>query len=129
MTSLPAPKPDVIAPPNLTQTTGTVELLCLPEVQAAIKSDFILLPCDLVCELDGSSLLESWLISQAGLGAATGGLGEDGFPIPMGSGGERRGRRGGMGVWYSTKGGADVIKKEETDFIGTSMFCHISIRD
>ena len=33
--------------------------------------------------------------------------------------GERNGRRGGLGVWYQTKGD-DSIKGEETDFIATS---------
>jgi translation initiation factor eIF-2B subunit gamma len=112
------PKPDVIAPEDLTQNTQTGEIFKLPEVQEAITDDFIVLPCDLVCELDGLSLLEEWMILEAGLGGATGGL-TDGRPTQMGIGGEKMGRRGGLGVWYSTKG-EHAVKGEETDFIATT---------
>jgi translation initiation factor eIF-2B subunit gamma len=112
------PNPDVVAPEDLTQNTQTGEIFKLPEVQKVITDDFIVLPCDLVCELDGLSLLEEWMIQEAGLGGASGGI-SDGKQIPMGVGGEHMGRRGGLGVWYSTKG-EHAIKGEETDFIATT---------
>ncbi|KAK0658245.1 Translation initiation factor eIF-2B subunit gamma [Lasiodiplodia hormozganensis] len=118
LTSLPSPKPDVLAPEDLTQTTGTGELFRIKEVQDIIEGDFIVLPCDLVCELDGASLLESWMIEQGGLGGATGGRENNRF-IPMSTGGEKSGRRGGLGVWYQTKG-EHAVKGEETDFIATT---------
>ncbi|KAF2183665.1 hypothetical protein K469DRAFT_667878 [Zopfia rhizophila CBS 207.26] len=118
LTSLPAPKPDTLAPKGLTHETGTGGLFRLPEVQSAVKGDFIVLPCDIICELDGTSLAEAWMIEEAGLGAAGGGLRETG-KIPMGVGGEKIGRRGGLGVWYQTKGEGSV-KGEETDFIATT---------
>src|SRR5271167_2314798 len=71
LTSLPSPKPNLLAPERLDQTTGTAEIFRLPQVRAAITGDFIVLPCDLVCELGGESLLETWMIKQAGLGGAT----------------------------------------------------------
>ncbi|KAF1986798.1 eukaryotic translation initiation factor-like protein subunit eIF2B-gamma [Aulographum hederae CBS 113979] len=113
LTSLPAPKPDIIAPKNLTQTTGTAEIFRLPEVKELITKDFVVLPCDLICELDGTSLLQSWMMEEAGFGGATGGKN-----IRKGIGGESVGRRGGLGVWYPTKG-PNSVKKEETDFIIT----------
>ncbi|KAF2461990.1 nucleotide-diphospho-sugar transferase [Lineolata rhizophorae] len=119
LTSLPAPKPEVLSPPLLTPTTGTGELFRLPEVQSAITGDFIVLPCDLVCELEGTALLEAWMIQTAGLGGATGGLTETNKPAPMTLGGEKSGRRGGMAVWYHTKGEGSV-KGEETDFVATT---------
>lgn len=118
LTSLPAPKPDIVAPKDLTHASGTGDLFRLPEVQAAVKGDFVVLPCDLVCELDGTSLMDAWMIEEAGLGAATGGLSEAGA-IPLGIGGEKLGRRGGLGVWYQTKGEGSK-KGEETDFIATA---------
>jgi translation initiation factor eIF-2B subunit gamma len=118
LTSLPAPKPDILAPADLTHESGTGELFRLPEVQSTIKGDFIVLPCDIVCELDGTSLVEAWMIEEAGLGAASGGLRDSG-KIPLGIGGEKLGRRGGLGVWYQTKGEGSV-KGEETDFIATT---------
>ena len=118
LTSLPAPKPDILAPEGLTHQTGTGEIFRLPEVQAAVTGDFIVLPCDLVCELDGASLVETWMVEEAGLGGATGGRTEVGN-APMGIGGEKIGRRGGLGVWYQTKGEGSM-KGEETDFIATT---------
>lgn len=58
------------------------------------------------------------MIQEGGLGGATGGIAE--FQGPkMGLGGERGGRRGGLGVWYQTKGEGSV-KGEETDFVATA---------
>jgi len=102
----------------LSQNTGTAEILRLPEVQAAITGDFVILPCDLICEVAGESLLEAWMIQEGGLGGATGGNSEIHGP-KMGLGGERGGRRGGLGVWYQTKGDGSV-KCEETDFVATA---------
>ncbi|CAD0081764.1 unnamed protein product [Aureobasidium vineae] len=115
LTSLPAPKPELLCPKDLTQTTGTAEIFRTPEVQKAIISDFIVLPCDLICDLEGSALLQSWMVLEAGLGGATGGM-VDGQAVPMTMGGEKSGRRGGLAVWYPTKGLEGVSQKgDETD--------------
>lgn len=116
LTSLPLPRPDLLAPKDLDQTTGTAQIFRLPEVRNIIKGDFIVLPCDLVCELGGEALIESWMVKEGGLGGASGG-GHEGPKMALG--GEKGGRRGGLGVWYETKG-ETVIKGEETDFIATS---------
>ncbi|KAK8190548.1 eukaryotic translation initiation factor-like protein subunit eIF2B-gamma [Phyllosticta capitalensis] len=118
LTSLPSPKPDIVAPADLTQTTGTGEIFRLKEVQEVITGDFVVLPCDLVCELNGQRLVESWMIEEGGLGGATGGK-ENNRPLPLSIGGEKSGRRGGLGVWFQTKG-EDAVKGEETDFIATT---------
>lgn len=123
LTALPIPKPELIAPKDLDQTTGTAQIFRLPEVRDVIKGDFIVLPCDLVCELDGEALLETWMVKQSGLGGATGG--SDDFKGPkMSLNGEKGGRRGGLGLWYETKVevpvGALGVKKEETDFLATA---------
>ncbi|OBT97176.1 hypothetical protein VE01_04765 [Pseudogymnoascus verrucosus] len=123
LTALPSPKPDLIAPVDLDQTTGTAQIFRLPEVLKEIKGDFIVLPCDLVCELGGEALLETWMIREAGLGGATGG-GEEFNGPKMAIGGEKGGRRGGLGVWYETKievpKGELGVKGEETDFLATA---------
>lgn len=121
LTSLPAPSPSVLAPSDLTLTTGTAELLRLPEVQAAIKSDFILLPCDLICDIPGEALLESWMVSQAALS----GSGEEqgskhGSSQLAGLRGEKSGRRGGFGVWYQTRDREESVKGEVADFVATA---------
>ncbi|CAD6581270.1 MAG: hypothetical protein ASARMPRED_000565 [Alectoria sarmentosa] len=118
LTSLPLPKPDLLAPSSLSQNTPTAEILRHPEIQAAITGDFIVLPCDLVCELPGESLLEAWMIHQGGLGGAS--FASDEYRgAKMGLGGEGGGRRGGLGVWFETKG-EDSIKGAETDFVITT---------
>lgn len=121
LTSLPSPSPSVLAPADLTLTTGTAELLRLPEVQACIKSDFLLLPCDLICDIPGESLLEAWMVSQSALGGSTlaGGWNTNG-PKTIGMGGEVGGRRGGLAVYYQTKGREESVKGEVTDFVATA---------
>ncbi|KAL3480332.1 hypothetical protein BJX99DRAFT_220600 [Aspergillus californicus] len=121
LTSLPSPSPSVLAPADLTLTTGTAELLRLPEVQSCIKSDFLLLPCDLICDIPGESLLEAWMVSQSALGGSTlaGGWNTNG-PKTVGMGGEAGGRRGGLAVYYQTKGREESVKGEVTDFVATA---------
>lgn len=111
LTSLPAPRPDILAPKDLTHETGTGDLFRLPEVQNAIKGDFVVLPCDLVCELEGTALADAWMVEQSGFAGASDGLQENGS--------KKLGRRGGLGVWYQTKGEGSK-KGEETDFIATT---------
>ncbi|KAG9187246.1 hypothetical protein G6011_05117 [Alternaria panax] len=119
LTTLPSPKPDILAPKDLSHQTSTGDLFRLPELQSAIKGDFIVLPCDLVCELDGTALADAWMVEQGGFAGASGGLDRNGGKIAFGAGGEKLGRRGGMGVWYQAKGEGSR-KKEETDFIATT---------
>ncbi|PGH21475.1 hypothetical protein AJ80_03266 [Polytolypa hystricis UAMH7299] len=121
LTSLPSPSPSLVAPTDLTLTTGTAELLRLPEVQACIKTDFLLLPCDLICELSGESILEAWMYSQGSL---------DGLSVPepfsyrpsstVGRNGEKAGRRGGIGVWYPMATKQEGVKGEVADFVATA---------
>ena len=115
LTSLPSPKADIVAPVALSHTTPTAEILRLPEVRAIIKSDFLLLPCDLVCELPGESLLESWMVSLSTLGGQQQSLNPGSKPSLRGA----EYQKGGLGVYYETRG-ADHVKGAETDFIITT---------
>ncbi|KAH6656884.1 nucleotide-diphospho-sugar transferase [Truncatella angustata] len=101
LTGLPHPRPDLLAPNDLDLSTGTAEILRLPEVRQVLTSDFVVLPCDLVCELGGDKLLQAWMVR------ATAPYQEP----PQAS--------GGLGVWYETKT-ATPVKGEETDFIATT---------
>ncbi len=121
LTSLPSPSPNILAPADLDHETGTAELLRLPEVQASIVSDFILLPCDLVCDVPGETFLETWMTSLGGLGGATDGSDlEVSGPKRVGLGGEMGSRRGGLSVWYSTVDREESVKDEECDFFATA---------
>lgn len=106
LTGLPHPRPDLVAPQGLDQNTGTAEILRLPEIRELVTSDFVVLPCDLVCELGGDKLLQAWMVKAASLPDLLG----DGEPPYC---------NGGLGVWYETKA-ATPIKGEETDFIATA---------
>ena len=107
LTSLPYPRPDLLAPKDLDQNTGTAEILRLPELQAVVTSDFLVLPCDLVCELGADKLLQAWMVKSASL--------EDLLGDTRSAHAQRS---GGLGVWYQTKT-ATPIKGEETDFMAT----------
>jgi translation initiation factor eIF-2B subunit gamma len=113
------PRVEICSPGDLNENTGTAEIFRLKEVQDIITGDFVVLPCDLICELDGLSLLQEWMVAEGGLGAATGGLSSHGRNIFLSVGGEKRGRRGGLSVWYETKV-ENNIKKEETDFLAST---------
>ncbi|ORY59953.1 putative eukaryotic translation initiation factor EIF-2B subunit 3 [Pseudomassariella vexata] len=105
LTNLPHPWPELLAPENLDENTGTAEILRLPEVRAKVTTDFLVLPCDLVCELGGDKLLQTWMVRAADRSAL--------------NDGSRRGS-GGLGVWYDTKTVTTPVKSEMTDFIATA---------
>lgn len=102
--SLPMPK--VLAPQELQATMATAQLLRLPEVQSCIESDFFLLPCDLVCEIEGAYLLQMWMASQG--------------QIPMAE--EKRYLRGALCVYYHAQNAA---KDEALDLIAVEPLRHI----
>ncbi|KAL2195682.1 hypothetical protein P885DRAFT_40124 [Corynascus similis CBS 632.67] len=106
LTGLPFPRPDLLAPKDLDQNTGTAEILRLPELQAVVTSDFLVLPCDLVCELGADKLLQAWMVKSASLDDLVGDSPSQGP------------RSGGLSVYYQTKT-ETPIKGEETDFVAT----------
>ncbi|OAA52853.1 Bacterial transferase hexapeptide repeat protein [Cordyceps fumosorosea ARSEF 2679] len=111
LTGLPMPRPEIVCPADLTQTTGTAEILRLPEIYNHITGDFIVLPCDLVCEFGAEQLLQAWMVKAA---SATDLLGAKDF-----SNGSHSRPSGGIGVWYETKNNV-TVKGEETDFVATT---------
>ncbi|KAI3556510.1 hypothetical protein CABS01_03707 [Colletotrichum abscissum] len=111
LTALPLPRPDILAPKELDQTTGTAEILRLPEVKELVKSDFVVLPCDLICEVAGEKLLQAWMVKGASM--------SDLLSAPKYSGSRQSPFSGGLGVWYETKT-ATPVKGEETDFIAVT---------
>ena len=78
----------------------------MPEIQEVVKSDFLVLPCDLVCEVPGERLQDIWMVHEVGL---------------RGLNGEEGGRRGGLGVWYHARREGSS-KQDETDFLITTPF-------
>lgn len=111
LTALPLPRPDILAPADLDFNTGTAEILRLTEITELVKSDFVVLPCDLVCEIEGEKLLQAWAVKSSSLSQSLGSSKQWKDSALAHS--------GGLGVFYDAK--ADTpIKKEETDFIATS---------
>lgn len=75
----------------------------MPEVQKAITGDFVILPCDLVSELEGSKLVQQWMTLN---------------PLSISAKAEKA--KGGMGLFYPTQGLEGIShKKDETDFIAS----------
>ncbi|KAF7547542.1 hypothetical protein G7046_g8971 [Stylonectria norvegica] len=111
LTGLPLPRPDILAPVELDQNTGTAEILRLPEIRELISGDFIVLPCDLVCEIGGEKLLQAWMVKSASL--------TDLLGTSKLSNGHQSQHSGGLGVWYDSKS-TTPVKKENTDFIATT---------
>ncbi|KKY38139.1 putative translation initiation factor eif2b [Diaporthe ampelina] len=112
LTSLPLPRPALLAPKDLDHNTGTAEILRLPEVKSTITGSFVVLPCDLVCEIGGDQLLQAWMVNCETLRDLVGNR--------FGLIAEDQGlHSGGMGVWYQTKTETPV-KGEATDFIATT---------
>ncbi|KAL9080994.1 MAG: hypothetical protein Q9159_007458 [Coniocarpon cinnabarinum] len=109
LTSLPSsPRITLLSPAELDLTTGTAEIFQFAEVQSAIVSDYVVLPCDLVCEISGRALWETWTVLQPSLPDIDS---------------ARSVQKGGMGVWYQTKDATEHgvgVKKEETDFLATT---------
>ncbi|CAL8574718.1 Translation initiation factor eIF-2B subunit gamma [Xanthoria parietina] len=107
LTSPELPRPDVLAPSGLSQNTGTAEILRLPDVQTIITGHFLILPCDLLCDLPGERLLETWMIHAAGMVGSSAAA-------------------GGLGVWYPTKSEL-AVKGEETNFLTTAQLPHATV--
>ena len=105
LTSL-SPKPTVLAPEDLEDTTPTGTILSLPEIETFITSDFLVLPCDLICELPAESLIETWLLQQ-----------DDDFTKYLHP--NKDSSKGGLGIWYDTITDR-TSKGTETDFIITA---------
>jgi len=123
LTSLPSPSPDLLAPKDLEFTTPTAELIRLPEVQAVIQSDFLLLPCDLICGISGDVFLETYLTrlgGPGGIGSVSGSGVDPSRRDHFALGGENRGRCGGLSVWYNTIDREESVKGEECDFMCTT---------
>ncbi|KAK3677556.1 Translation initiation factor eIF-2B subunit gamma [Recurvomyces mirabilis] len=104
LTSLPNPKPEILAPEGLDMTTGTAELLRLSEVRKVLERDFVVLPCDLVSEMEGAKFLQQWMVLN-----------------PSQSSPKKNSKgKGGLAVYYPTFGREGVSnKKDETDFVAT----------
>lgn len=113
-----SPKPDILSSETLDEDTPTGSILRLPEVAVAVTSDFLVLPCDLVCEMPLESLLDIWMTHQDPLQLSET-LGHP--PKPSDSR-----LTPGLGVWYSTKA-PHVTKKTETDFLTTAPLAKSSV--
>jgi translation initiation factor eIF-2B subunit gamma len=121
LTGLPSPSADLLAPEELEHTTPTAELLRLPQVQNIIKSDFVLLPCDIICNIPGEQFLDTYLTRIAGPGGIGANADNDVSRNQLISlGGEQRGRRGGLSIWYNTADREESVKGEECDFMCTT---------
>ncbi|KAI3144382.1 hypothetical protein CBS147326_1386 [Penicillium roqueforti] len=119
LTSFYSPSVSLIAPKDLEMTMGTAELLRLPEVQRCITTNFLLLPCDLICEIPGESILEAWISSPYALNDGSDSRRTQHASPPTNSyfDRQREARPGGLAVYYQTDHREESIQAEGTDFI------------
>ncbi|KAG0158063.1 hypothetical protein PDIDSM_5576 [Penicillium digitatum] len=119
LTSFYSPSVSVVAPKDLEMTMGTAQLLRLPEVQRCITTNFLLLPCDIICEVNGHSILEAWIGNQWVLEDSNAANVVHHASLPITSYFDRQleSRSGGLAVYYQTDNGEESIQGEATDFI------------
>ncbi|KAJ5835880.1 hypothetical protein N7447_001906 [Penicillium robsamsonii] len=126
LTSFYSPSVSVIAPKDLEITMGTAELLRLPEVQRCIRTNFLLLPCDLICEIPGESILEAWMATQCVVSDRNDSR-EVRYPSPAAKSHVDRqlgARSGGLAVYYQTDNREESIQEEATDFVAIAPLQH-----
>lgn len=63
-----------------------------------MAGDFVVLPCDLITDLEAQQVAKMWMVDQAGFDSDLGGRGKKNTAAREDDGG----RRGGFGVWYET---------------------------
>lgn len=97
---------------SLNDNLGTADVLRIAYKKGWIKSDFAVLPCDLVTNLDAQEVAQLWMVEQAGFDSDMGLRSRKSRKV----GDADEGRRGGLGVWYETRGEGSV-KGQETDFL------------
>jgi translation initiation factor eIF-2B subunit gamma len=110
LTSLAGPKPTLIAPAKLSQNANTADIFRLPEVQSAITGNFVVLPCDIICELSGGDFVGEWILRDTAFSNLAKTTNTGAGVAPLGSPGEA------LVVWYDTKD-QHHVKSEETDFL------------
>ncbi|OQE22149.1 hypothetical protein PENFLA_c013G07617 [Penicillium flavigenum] len=117
LTSFYSPSVSVVAPKDLEMTMGTAELLRLPEVQKCITKNFLLLPCDLICEIPGELILEAWIANQhVDEGSDPKGV-RHAPPTTSYFDRQLQTRSGGLAVYYQTENREESVQEEATDFI------------
>lgn len=94
----------------LDDNLGTADVLRVAHRNGWITSDFVVLPCDLVTDIEPEEVMRIWMVDQAGF---DGDMGNRGRRSSM-AGEDDGGRRGGLGVWYETKGEGAVKGQGES---------------
>ncbi|KAJ5383590.1 hypothetical protein N7517_001501 [Penicillium concentricum] len=119
LTSFYSSSVSVVAPKDLEMTMGTAELLRLPEVQRCINTNFLLLPCDLICEIPAESILEAWMGTQCVVSDSNDSRGARHPSPPARSYFNRQlePRSGSLAVYYQTDDREESIQEEATDFV------------
>jgi translation initiation factor eIF-2B subunit gamma len=122
LTSFHSPSASIIAPKGLDMTVGTAQLLRLPEVQRIIKSDFIIVPCDIICDISGESLVEAWMVTQGVVEPARtaadrrNSFGQKPSRLDV----QQKGRRGALAVYYQTSDREESVQGEATDLVAVA---------
>lgn len=90
----------VESPSSLDECLGTADVIRIAHRKGWINGDFAVLPCDLVTTIDAQEVVEMWMVEQAGFDSDLGRRPRMSEKV----GDADDGRRGGLGIWYETRG-------------------------
>ncbi|RPA89868.1 hypothetical protein L873DRAFT_1671570 [Choiromyces venosus 120613-1] len=102
----------VESPSSLNDNLGTADIIRIAHKKGWIHGDFAVLPCDLITTMDSQEVMEMWMVEQAGFDSDMGRRPR----LSKKAGDADGGRRGGLGIWYETRG-EGATKGMETEFI------------
>jgi len=129
LTGLPRPAPTVLAPKGLKLESGTAECLRMEEVRRIVRGGFVVLPCDLVAEVEGSEILGLWMgmnpLAGDVLSSGASSSGQRGQSKRTSGGNQKA---GGLCVFYPTPSASPSNdpsakkqnQRDETDFLATA---------
>jgi len=100
---------------SINDNLGTADVLRIAFQKGWLNSDFSVIPCDLVTNLEGHRLAELWMVLQAGFDADLGRRSRR----HRAAGDGVDGRRGGLVVCYDAMG-EGAVKGQETDLIAVA---------
>jgi translation initiation factor eIF-2B subunit gamma len=104
------------APSALEENLGTADVLRRAYREGWIKGDIVVLPCDLITDLDPNELVKIWMVENAGFDCDMGKRN-----IDYANCREDDERRGGLGIWYDARGEGQIKGQGTFHHFATSL--------
>ncbi|KAJ5513237.1 hypothetical protein N7463_002789 [Penicillium fimorum] len=96
------------------------------EMTICINTNFLLLPCNIICEIPGESILEAWMATRCVISDSNNSRGARHPSPPAKSYFNRQleARSGGLAVYYQTDNREESIQEEVTDLVAIAPLEH-----